>query len=59
MAPFSGVFENYTGSSEDSNSRSVDAMQEEVCTLICQMDMTMNPYKSFFFVVVVVVVKLV
>lgn len=48
MAPFSGVFENYTGSSEDSNSRSVDAMQEEVCTLICHMDMTMNPYKSFF-----------
>uniref|UniRef100_A0A3Q4N648 Tetraspanin 37 n=1 Tax=Neolamprologus brichardi TaxID=32507 RepID=A0A3Q4N648_NEOBR len=30
MAPFSGVFENYTGSSEDSNSRSVDAMQEEL-----------------------------
>uniref|UniRef100_A0AAZ1X971 Tetraspanin 37 n=1 Tax=Oreochromis aureus TaxID=47969 RepID=A0AAZ1X971_OREAU len=30
MAPFSGVFENYTGSSEDSNSRSVDALQEEL-----------------------------
>ncbi|XP_030573991.1 tetraspanin 37 isoform X2 [Archocentrus centrarchus] len=29
VAPLSGVFQNYTGSSQDPNSRSVDAMQEK------------------------------
>nr|XP_046267989.1 tetraspanin 37 isoform X2 [Scatophagus argus] len=29
MAPLSGIFQNYTGSSQDPNSRAVDATQEE------------------------------
>lgn len=31
LAPLSGVFQKYTGSSQDSISRAVDATQEEVC----------------------------
>ncbi|TKS86836.1 ELAV-like protein 1 Hu-antigen R [Collichthys lucidus] len=31
IVPLSGVFQKYTGSSQDSNSRAVDAAQEECC----------------------------
>lgn len=31
LAPLSGVFQKYTGNSQDRISRAVDATQEEVC----------------------------
>ncbi|KAE8290138.1 hypothetical protein D5F01_LYC11856 [Larimichthys crocea] len=37
IAPLSGMFQKYTGSSQDANSRAVDAAQEEGCQVKLEM----------------------
>lgn len=44
ITPITGVFQNYTGSSQDPNSRAVDVTQEEVCVQLLFMSYLQPPH---------------